>query len=104
MAGKARDERIGLARAAEESHVDAIYVMLVDQHGNAAARFQHAYELEGRVHGRGHQGPHAAFANLNDGIAHCADIGPAVKHGRVQIKSAGDERGQLPVCQMRSEH
>ena len=47
VAGEPGDERIGLAAAAEEGHVDAVHVVLVDQHADVAAGLEHAHELAG---------------------------------------------------------
>ena len=41
-------------------------------------------ELDRRVEAGRHERAHAAFADLDDGIADGADIGPAVEHGRIE--------------------
>ena len=42
VARESGDEGVGLAAAAEEGHVDAVHVILVDEHGDVAAGFEHA--------------------------------------------------------------
>src|SRR5690349_8765699 len=49
VAREAGNERVGLARAPEECDVDAVYVVLVDQHGDVTAAFKDAHELERRI-------------------------------------------------------
>src|SRR4029077_19307454 len=84
VAGETGDEGVGFAAAAEERHVDAVDVMLVHEHGDVAAGLQYAQELEWRVEAGGDEAPHAAFAKLDDRVAPRADMGPPVKHRRIE--------------------
>src|SRR5262249_38981493 len=86
MAREAGDERIGLAAGAEEGHVYAVDVMLVDEHGDVAAGFEHAHEPHRRVETRWDEVTHAAFTKLDDRITHRAYIGAAVEHCGVELK------------------
>ena len=103
MAGEPRDERVGLAAASEEHHVDAVDVVLIDEHGDVAAGLEHAQELERRVEAGRHERAHAALADLDDGVAHGADIGPAVQHRGVEPVLARNQRRQFPVGEMGGE-
>ena len=55
--------------AAEEHHVDAAPVMLVDQHADVLAAFERAREADRRIEAGRDQGAHAARAHLDDGVA-----------------------------------
>src|SRR5258708_22187054 len=61
MAREAGDERIGFAAAAEEGHVDAIDVMMVDEHGDVAAGFDHALQSPRHVEPQRNQDAPAAL-------------------------------------------
>src|SRR5262245_29116096 len=103
VAGETGDERVRLAAAPEEGHVDAVDVVLIDQHGDVAAGLEHAHELGWRVEPGRNKRAHAALADLDDGIAHGADIGPAVEHRGVEPILARDQGGELPVAEMGGE-
>ena len=94
---------LALQRTAEEGHVDAVHVVLVDQHGDVAAGLEHAQQLERRVETGRNQRAHAVLADLDDGIAHRADIGPPVEHGGVEPVLARDQRRQFPVGEVGGE-
>src|SRR3984893_14104354 len=103
MAGETGNERVGLAWSAEEGHVDAIDVILVNEHGHVSTPLQNAGKLERCVQTGGHKGPHAAFADLDDSLAHGNDVWPAIKDCCVEGKLGGDKRRQLPIGKMRSK-
>src|SRR5262245_59878584 len=92
VAREAGDERIGLAAAAEEGHVYAIDVMLVDEHGGVAAAFEHAREPDRRVEPCRNETAHAAFAELDDRLAHRTVVGWPVEHRRIESKLGRNER------------
>ena len=98
-------QRIGLAGAAEEGHVDAAHVMLVDQHARRGRRASSARsELERRIETGRNQRAHAACADLDDGVGDGADIRPAVTARCVSSRRLrADQRRQLPVGEMRGE-
>src|SRR5262249_57664971 len=100
VARKPGDERIGFAAAPEEGHVHAVDVVLVNKHGHVPAILEHAHEFKWRVEAGRDEIAHAAFAELNDRIAHRADIRPAVEEGRVDAIPARKERPQFPLCTM----
>src|SRR6516165_443288 len=78
--------------------------MLVHDHGDVAAGFEHAYELERRVEAGRNEGAHAAFADLDDRIAHGGDIGLAVQHRRLEPILGRNQRRQFPIREMGGEH
>src|SRR5947207_293495 len=84
VAGETGDEGVGFAAAAEEGHVDAVDIVLIDEHGDVAADLEHAQELERRVEASRDEISHAALAKFDDCVAHRADIGSAVEHRRVE--------------------
>src|SRR5262245_10918846 len=100
---QAGDEGVRFAAPPEEGHVHAVHVMLVDDHGDVAAGFEHAQELDRRVEAGGHEGAHAAFADLDDGIADGADIGLAVEHRRLETILGRHQRRQFPIREMGGE-
>src|SRR5689334_6348016 len=59
--GETGDERVRLAGAPEEGHVDAVDVVLVDQHGDMTAALEHAAELDRRIEPGRHERAHAAL-------------------------------------------
>ena len=94
---------LALHGAAEEGDVHAVHIMLVDQHGDVAAGFEHAGELDWGVQAGRHKRAHAAFADLNDGVAHRADIRSTVEHRGVELVFGRDQRRQFPVGEMGGE-
>ena len=98
------EEGVRFAAAPEEGHVHAVHVVLVDDHGDMAAGFEHAQQLERRVETGGNEGPHAAFADLDDRIADGGDIGLAVQHRRVETILGRNQCRQLPIREMGGEH
>ena len=103
MACKARNEWVCLAGAAEEGDVHAVHVMLVDQHGDVAAGFEHAQQLERRVETGRDQRAHGAFADFDDRIARGADVGPTVEHSGVEVVLDRNQRRQFPIAEMGGE-
>src|SRR3984893_10900835 len=103
MAGETGNERVGLAWSAEEGHVDAIDVILVNEHGHVSTPLQNAGKLERCVQTGGHKRPHAAFADLDDSLAHGNDVWPAIEDCCVEGELGGDKRRQLPIGTMRSK-
>src|SRR5262245_8730541 len=68
-----------------------------------AATLEHAHELGRRVEPGRNERTHAALADLDDGVAHGADIGPAIEHRGVEPILARDQGGKLPVAEMGGE-
>ena len=69
LAGEQRDQRIDLAGPAEEGHLDAAGVVLVDQHADMHTGLQQPRELHRRVEAGRDQIAHERRAQLDDGIA-----------------------------------
>ena len=60
--------------------------MLVDEHSDMATGLELAHEPYRRVEPSWDEVTHATFAELDDGVAHRADVGSAVKHRRIEPK------------------
>ena len=103
LAGKAREQGIGFCRAAEEGHVDAARVILVDQHADMQAALQRVREPHRRIERGCDHLAHVDGADVLHGAVDGGDVRTAKQHRGLEPVGRRGQRRQFPVAEMGRE-